>query len=304
MKKPIILFVLCLFYFASPAQELLAKMTIISTKLSTSEAKKTFQTLQNNLGTFLNNRKWTNDPFQPQEKIKCNFLLSIDQDLGKNVYKASLTIQAARPIYNSTYESPIINFQDNDLTFRYMELQPIEFNESRIQGTDPLAANLTAILAYYVNIILGMDYDSFSPRGGDPFFQKAQNIVNNAPESGDITGWKTFDGLRNRYKLIDNLTDSRYTILHDAIYSYYRSGLDLFSENEEEGRNGILASLNFLNKLNGDNPNSMVLQFFLQGKSGELVKIFSHASPDVKQRARDLLSKIDITNATAYKELR
>ncbi|HVG40301.1 MAG TPA: DUF4835 family protein [Chitinophagaceae bacterium] len=304
MKKYFSLILILFSFVKVSAQELQAKITVNTNRLSTQEAKKAFQTLQGNLGNFLNNRKWSNDAYQPQEKIKCNFLLSIDQEVGNNVYKASLTVQAARPVYNTTYESPIINFQDNDLTFRYVEFQPIEFNENRIQGSDPLAANLTAILAYYANIIIGMDYDSFSPRGGDPFFQKAQNIVNNAPESGDITGWKTFDGLRNRFKLIENLTDSRFNLMHDAIYSYYRTGLDQFYENETQGRAGVLASLNFINKLNSDNPNSMVMQFFFQGKSAELLRIFSKADIDTKQRARDMLVKLDITNAASYKELR
>src|SRR5207302_6499611 len=138
----------------------------------------------------------TTDTYQPQERIKCNFLITIDEYSGDNTYKASLTVQAARPVYNTTYESPIINFQDPDFEFKYVEFQPVEFNENRVQGNDPLTGNITAILAYYCNIILGMDYDSFSPRGGDPYFQKAQYIVNNAPESGTITGWKAFDGLR------------------------------------------------------------------------------------------------------------
>jgi hypothetical protein len=263
-----------------------------------------FSTLQNSLTNFINNRKWTNHTYQPQERIKCNFLLSIDQDLGQNVYKASLTIQAARPVYNTQYESPLINFQDNDIVFRYVESQPIEFNENRVQGNDPLAANLTAVLAYYVNIIIGMDHDSFTPRGGDVYYQRAQNIVNNAPEGRDITGWKTFDGVRNRFRLAENFTDNRFALIHDALYSYYRTGLDMFFENEDAGRTGVLNSLNFLSTLNQENPNSMVMQLFFQGKSTELAKLFSRGNPDVKQRAKDLLMKLDITNSNAYKEIK
>src|SRR5215211_1667842 len=233
-----------LFYFflifllaqSANGQELQAKLSVLANRVSTQVDKKTFQTLQTALTNFLNNRKWTTDTYQPQEKIKCNFLLSIDQDMGQNIYKASLTVQAARPVYNSTYESPIINFQDADVVFKYLEFQPIEFNENRIQGNDPLSANITAVLAYYVNLILGMDYDSFVPKGGDPYFQKAHFIVSNAPESSQITGWKAFDGMRNRFRLIEGLTDSRFNLVHDAIYSYYRSGLDQFYENEEKGR--------------------------------------------------------------------
>ncbi len=286
------------------AQELQAKVSVLSNRVGSQVDKKVFQTLQNSLSNFLNNRKWTNDSYNAQEKIKCNFLISIDQALSDNVYKATLTIQAARPVYNTQYDSPIINFQDNDVAFRYIEFQPIEFNENRVQGNDPLAANLTALLAYYVNIILGMDYDSFAPRGGDLYFKRAQNIVNNAPEARDITGWKTFDGIRNRFRLVENFNDSRFALIHDAVYSYYRAGMDAFYQNEEEGRNGILAALNALNTLNKENPNSMGVQFFFQGKSNELVKIFSRANPDVKQRARNLLTSLDVANATAYKELR
>jgi len=286
------------------AQELQAKFSINAAQVSTKVDKKIFQTLQASVTNLLNNRRWTTDVYQPQEKIKCNFLLNIDEDKGNNIYKASLVVQAARPVFNSTYDSPLMNFQDNDVVFKYVEFQPVEFNENRIQGSDPLAANLTAVIAYYVNIILGLDYDSFSPRGGDPYFQKAQFIVNNAPESRDISGWKAFDGLRNRFKLAQNLTDSRFTLVHDAIYSYYRSGMDIIFENEDEGRNGILNALNFLNTVNQENPNSMFMQFFFQGKSNELAKLFSKASPDVKSRARDILLKLDLTNASAYKELK
>ena len=149
-----------------------------------------------------------------------------------------------------------------------------------------------------------MDYDSFSPRGGDAYFQKAQYIVSNAPEGGEIVGWKAFEGLRNRFKLVQGFTDNRFNLMHDAIYSYYRSGFDKFYENETEGRNGILNALSNLNTLDKENPGSMVLQFFFQGKSNELVKIFSKAEPDIKTRARDFLVKLDLTNASVYKELK
>lgn len=286
------------------AQELQAKITVLSNKVSTKVDKKIFQTLQTSLANFLNNRRWTNDVYQPNEKIRCSFLISIDQELSENVYKASLTVQAARPVYNSAYESPLVNFADNDITFRYVEFQPIEFNENRVQGSDPVAANLTAVLAYYVNVILGIDYDSFAPRGGDPFFQKAQNIVNNAPEGSNISGWKTFDGVRNRYRLIENLMDNRFTLIHDAIYSYYRKGLDQFYENETTARAGVVAALNSLMILNREFPNAMVMQLFFQGKSAELVKMFSRAPQDIKVQARDMLVKLDLTNAASYKELR
>lgn len=297
------LFFITLFSFAVSAQELQARVSVIANQVSSQVDKKIFQTLQGALTNFINNRKWTSDNFQSNEKIQCNFLITLTQELGENIYRAALTVQAARPVFNSTYQSPIINFQDENVAFRYVEFQPVEFNENRVQGNDPVASNLTATLAYYIYMILGFDYDSFSLRGGDAYFEKAWNIVTNAPEGKDITGWKPFDGIRNRYYLAENLNNNRFALVHDAIYSYYRSGLDIFSENEDEGRNGIMNSLNFLNTLNVENPNSMLLQFFFQGKSNELVKVFSKAEPGMRGRVKDMLMKLDITNASTYKGL-
>jgi len=286
------------------SQEIQARLTILTNKISTQVDKKIFQTLQTALTNFVNNRKWTKDVFQPNEKIQCSFLISIESDAGNNVYKGKLTVQAARPIFNSTYDSPIINFQDDNISFRYVEFQPIEFNENRIQGSDPLAANISAILAYYINMILGFDYDSFSLRGGDEFFKKAWNIVNNAPEAGDISGWKPFEGQRNRYWLCENMNNNRYALMHDAIYAYYRSGMDMFYENQKDGRDNVMKCLNYLSTINTENPNSMILPFFFQGKSSELVKIFSRADGEMKIRAREILQKLDITNTSAYKEIK
>ncbi len=288
----------------SSAQEIQARLSVIASKVSSQIDKKIFNTLQSGLTNFLNARKWTNDVFQPSEKIQCSFLITIEQDLGNNVFEGKMTIQAARPAFNTTYDCPMLNFQDDNIVFKYQEFQPIEFNENRVQGNDPLVANLTAVLAYYVNIILGFDYDSYSLRGGDLYFQKAWNIVNNAPDGRDITGWKSFESLRNRYWLAENMNNSRFTLMHDVLYSYYRSGVDVFFENEEAGRSGIINALNFLNTLNTENPNSMIMQLFFQGKANELVKIFSKAGNEQKSRAKELLTRLDVTNSNLYKELK
>jgi hypothetical protein len=305
LKRTMFLFLAIVFGVISvQSQEIQARLTVLANQVSNQVTKNVSQTLQTALTGFLNNRKWTPDAFQPNEKIQCNFLLNIQEALGNSLYKGTLTVQAARPVYSTTYESPIINFIDNDVVFRYQEFQPVEFNENRVQGNDPAAANLPAILAYYVNIILGFDYGSFSLRGGDAYFKKAWNIVNNAPESRDITGWKSFENVRNRYWLAENLNNNRFALLHDALFTYYRLGMDRFYENEAEARDGVANSLNFLNTVNTENPNSMVMQFFLQGKSSELVKIFSKANSDMKTRMRDILNKLDIANTAAYKELK
>lgn len=304
LKRGLILILILVCSKLSWSQEIQGRITLLTSKISSNVDKKIFNTLQTALTNLLNNRKWTNDAVLTNEKIQCNMLLNVEQDLGNNVYKGTLTVQAARPVYNTSYDSPIINFMDENVVFRYVEFQPVEFNENRVQGNDPLAANLPAIIAYYANLIIGFDYSSFSLRGGDPYFQKAWNIVNNAPESRDISGWRSFESMRNRYWLAENLNNNRFALVHDALYSYYRTGMDLFFENADEARNGILNCLNFLNTVNKENPNSMILQFFFQGKSAELVKVFGRANADLKTRASEILTKLDITNASAYKELR
>lgn len=285
------------------AQELQSRVSIIANKVSSQVDRKIFQTLQGGLTNFINTRKWTSDAFATAERIQCSFLISIDQDLGNNVFKGKLTVQAARPVYNTTYDSPLINFQDDNVVFKYVEFQPIEFNENRVQGNDPLVANLTAVIAFYINIILGLDYDSYSLRGGEIYFQRAWNIVNNAPGARDIAGWKSFDGLRNRYWLAENMNNNRFALVHDAIYAYYRAGMDVFFENEEAGRTGMLNALNYLNTVNTENLNSMIVPFLFQGKANELVKVFGKGTGEQRNKARELLTKMDITNIALYKTL-
>jgi hypothetical protein len=284
------------------AQELQANVTVLANRIPSTVDHKQFQTLQSALYNFLNGRKWSNESFQNNEKIVCNFLINISSAGDNNTFQATLTVQAGRPVFNSSYQSPLINFQDESFSFRYVEYQSLDFNENRVQGSEPFAANLTAELAYYVYIILGLNFDSFSLRGGDPYFQKALNIVNNAPDSRDITGWKAFDGIRNRYWLIENLTNSKYALVHDAYYSYYRTGMDQLYDKEADGRTAVLNALNMLNTVNTDNPNSMIIQFFFLGRGNEISKLFQKSDPDEKSRALDLLTKLDISNINRYKQ--
>lgn len=287
---------------AVQAQELNARVTVVSTRVNNQVNRNTFVTLQTAILNFLNNRKWTGDAFLRNEKIDCNFIFNLDQGNEPNVYTASLSIQAARPVFNSTYLCPLLSYQDDNIAFKYIEFQQLEFNENRVTGSDPLVSNLTAILAYYAYMILGFDYDSFSLKGGDPWFQKAQNVVNNAPDGRNISGWKAFDGIRNRYWLAENTLNTRYSAIHDVYYNYYRMGMDKMYEDEKGARDEMLNVLNTLNTFNTENPNTMINQFFFQGKSNEWVKIFSKAMPQEKARARELLAKLDITNAAKYRE--
>ncbi len=284
------------------AQDINANVTVIATRVPSTVDHKVFTTLQNQLHDFINGRSWSNETFQASEKIRCNFLINIASAGDNNSYSATLMVQAGRPIFNSGYTSPIINFQDQAFAFRYSEYQPLEFSDNRVQGTEPLAANLTAQVAYYIYMILGLEFDSYSLRGGDPYFQKALNIVNNAPDSREISGWKPFDGIYNRYWLVENLTNSKYTLVHDAYYAYYRTGMDQLYDKPAEGRAGVLNALNMLNSVNQENPRLMITQFFFEGgKAGEVSKVFVQSDADQKARALDLLTHLDISNVNTYK---
>ena len=302
MLKIKILFILAFAFKISVAQELKANVTVLSNQVGNNVNPNMFRTLQTALNNFLNTRKWTSDNFGVNERIDCNFLLQLQSTSDLNVYTASLTVQAARPVFNTTYLSPIINFKDDNVIFKYVEFQIMEFNDNRVSGSDALTANLTAVIAYYAYMILGFDYDSFSPRGGDPHFAKAMNIINNAPEGRGISGWRQFDGQRNRYWLVENMTNSRYNIMHDVYYNYYRNGMDKLYEDENAARAEMMNVLNLLNNFITDNPNKMISQFFFQGKANELIKVFSKAPPQDKLRASEMLQRLDLTNAAKYKD--
>jgi hypothetical protein len=301
MRKIFILINFLVVYNCIHAQELQAKVTVFAQQVGNID-KSVFTTLQTQLTTFINNRKWTDDVFQAQEKIHCNFILTISSVDADNVYQATLAIQAARPVYDASYQTALINYQDGDVQFKYVQFQQLNFNENRVQGTDALSANLTAIFAYYVDMILGFDYDSFSPKGGDAYFGKAQNIVNNAPEAKGISGWKAFDGVRNRYWLAENMRNPKYNDIHDILYSYYRDGLDKMYADNETARSNILDALSSLQDFNQQNPNTMIAQFLVQGKSQEYIGIFKNGDPESRVQAAQILAAIDVSNASVYKQ--
>ena len=303
MYKLLLIFSLFFLYNYAEAQELNARVTVSAVQVTNNVNRNAFQTLQTALNNFLNTRKWTKDAYAQNEKIDCTFFLNLQSTEEVNVYKGSLTIQAARPVFNTSYLSPIINFKDEDVVFKYVEFQQLEYNDSRVTGNDPQISNLTALFAYYVNMIIGFDNESFAIRGGEASFLRAQNIVNNAPDGRGLKGWKAFDGIRNRFWLVDNMLNTRFAVVNDIYYNYYRLGLDKFYEDPNGGRAEILNVLNLLGVFNNENPNTMINQFFFQGKSNELIRIFSKALPQDKSKAVELLSRLDLTNANSYKEV-
>lgn len=303
LKKLLYTFSFLLFSIGnSYAQELAATISIQSSKVDNQVDAKVFPQLQNQLKDFINQRKWSNDAFSTEEKIECSFYITIESVISPGVYEAKLSIVSNRPIYNSSYNSSVLNMQDAKFTFKYQLSQPIEFYENKIQGSDPLESNLTATIAYYVYIILGLDYDSFSPKGGMPYFNKALNIVFNAPEASGISGWKSYDGQRNRYILIDNLTKSGYDKVHEILYSYYREGLDLLADKPDQAKSNILNALINLQEINEGAVNGMLIPILMQAKFSEIVGIFSTSDKVTRKQLLTTLSSLDITNINKYKE--
>jgi len=195
-----------------------------------------------------------------------------------------------------------LNMQDANFTFKYQMAQPLEFNETSVQGVDPLQANLTATIAYYIYMILGLDYDSYSVKGGIPYFEKALNIVNNAPEGSGISGWKSYDGQRNRYIFIDNFTKSGNDKIHEVIYNYYRDGLDAMAEKPDLAKGAILNSLMSFQEIHEANSSSMAVPILMQGKYTEIIGIFNTADKAMKKQLITTLSSIDVANINKYKE--
>ncbi|WP_447640278.1 MULTISPECIES: type IX secretion system protein PorD [Chitinophagaceae] len=285
------------------AQEFQAKVSVLSQQVTNTVAKSNFTTLQTQLTNLINNRAWTSDKFLPQERIQCTFLLNVTSADDQGYCKAILTVQAARPVYNSGYLTQLINYQDNDVVFRYLPNQNMDFNENRVSGSDPLVSNLTAIIAFYLDVILGYHYDSFAPNGGAVYFKKAQNIVVAAPQSNDITGWQSFNSTRNRYWISENLNNPRYNMLPTFLYNYFRKGMDLMYDVPTDAQSNLYQALLSLQQMNQQNPNTMFVQMFMQQRYQELAGAFNNASPQIKSSAKELLSQLDPANAYKYSNL-
>ncbi|HET8574281.1 MAG TPA: DUF4835 family protein [Edaphocola sp.] len=287
------------------AQELNAKVTVIHTQVQGIDPK-VFQTLEQNLNTFLNSRKWTNDHFQNNEKIDCSFLLNITKKAkDDNIFTAVLSIQASRPVYNTDYNTPTVNFQDNEVAFSFDQSQTIQFDDNNVAGSDPLVSNLTAIFAYYVYYIIGLDYDSFSPNGGTAYFQKAQDIVNKAPEkSSVIQGWQASGSTNNRYWLVGEILNPRFKEFRTFWYTYHRKGLDLMTEKPQDALKNIFSGIPILAAIHKENTNPVILQFYFDAKSSEWANLLQQApQADRAQYAKQMMA-IDVTNANKYRNIK
>lgn len=302
IKKLAFFFALSICFTSIYAQGELNASVRISTPQLQRNDRKVFDQLEVSLKDFLNNTKWTNDNFEQEERIKCNFILTISKELDGNVFEAELAVQATRPVFGSGYETPLISHLDKDIVFTYEQNQPIEFLRD-----NPENQNLSSLLAFYVYIILGLDYDSFSQYGGEQHLLTAEKIITNIQNSSSNSapGWRPSDGgkNRNRYWIMENLLNPRVRPFRNAIYTYHRKGLDMFTTNQEQGKAAILLALEDIDKVGAAYFNSMIIQMFSYAKKDELVEMWKIAPKPQKDRIIQIMSKLDPANTQRYREI-
>jgi hypothetical protein len=297
MRNWILLFIIFFFSSQSFAQELNITVIINSDRARTQETD-IFEDMKINFEQFLNGRSWTTDQFQALERIKGNMLITISDMPQVGFYNATVQIQTVRPVYGTNYESMVLNFIDRNWSFEFLQSQPLEFNRFSFLN------NISSLLAYYAYIALGFDYDSFSLRGGDGFFEIANNIVNNAQQS-PRPGWQPNpNDRRNRYWLINDIyTSSVYAPIREAIYLYHRLGLDLLASNPEQAYKNMVEALKIVSEVNTQQPNGIFTIAFIDAKGDEVSKILKRAPLDVRTEAVGYLMKIDPNNARRYNDI-
>ncbi|MFA6945526.1 MAG: DUF4835 family protein [Pedobacter sp.] len=294
--KYLILFCLLI---ASPviySQDLNARVQILAPQIANSN-KRILEILETSIKDFLNGKRWSADALQPQERIDCNFVITITDWDGSSNFKAEAQIQSNRPVFNSSYNSTLLNITDKDFGFTYAEGQALDFSEQNY------ISNLSSLLAFYAYIITGMDYDTFSKFGGNPYFQKAQTVLNNA-QIAPSSGWKAFENLRNRFWLVENLTNKSYNPLRESLYTYHRDGLDVMAENLSKGRKAVLSIIPQLQKIDKQKQGSILNQIFFTAKADEIIGILSTADSQDKIKAYTILSEIDPANSLKYEVLK
>lgn len=295
MKKYILYIIIFFAPILVHAQDVNCKVQVILPQVQNAD-KQIYKEMEKAIYEFINNTKWTNDVIQINERIEFNLIINVKEQIGVDEFKATAQIQSTRPVFNSSYNSTLFNYMDEDWQFKYILNQPLEFNENEMRS------NLTALLAYYTYLVIGLDYDSFSLMGGTPYYQKARMIVNNAQANGG-KGWKAFDGTRNRFILVDNLLDNSFKPIRESYYTYHRLGMDLMSQNIENGREEIRLLLPTLLKVAKEKPNSMLLNVFFSSKNEELINMFSGLPSNEKQNVIQMLTEMDPGNSNKYQQI-
>ncbi len=296
MRNCFLILSICLSSLLSvSAQELNCTVSVISPRIQSSD-KRIFTTLQTSIMEFMNNTKWTSDKFKNEEKIECSIQIEIEERVGTDEFKASIQVSSRRPVFGTSYNSPVLNYKDDDFNFRYVEFQPLEYNDGQVNP------NLVMVLAFYAYTIIGFDYETFSPLGGGPYFAKAQSIVANSANAAE-PGWKAFEGLRNRFWLMENINNPIYKPIRQFYYDFHRKGLDLMTKKTDESARTIAASLEKLKRVHADKPLSVFMKTLFDAKVDEMVNLFSNAPADVKSQAKQTLSDIDPINTSKYQKI-
>lgn len=273
-------------------QELRCNISVTSQKIQGTN-RELFTNMQRDMYEFVNNKRWSGNVFAYDERIECSMQITLDEQVGSDQFRGSMQVRVSRPVYNSSYSTVLLNFKDNDIDFVYHEFEALEYNET---GEN---SNLVNLLAFYANIILGLDYDSFSLMGGNEFFSRAENIVARCQNNRE-SGWKSFESRRNRYWLINNLQDRSYAPVRECIYRYHRLGLDVMSDNVTDGRMAMVEALQLLQKAHRTKPNSYILQVFFDAKSDEIVNVFKPAFTDERKRVYNIVSEVNPANSSKY----
>ena len=300
---PLMKYILPVFVLLLPgtmaAQELNCNVQVTAQQIQGSN-RQVFETMQRDLYEFMNNSVWTNHVFSYSERLDCNILINLTDQLSADEFRGTIQVQLRRPAFNTTYNSTMLNFIDNSFQFRYVEFQPLEFDPSSHKS------NLVSVLAYYTYIILGFDYDSFSPLGGTEFFQMAEKIVTNAQNAPE-PGWKPYDASRNRnrYWLVKNVLDKGYEGVRQFMYEYNINGLDKLESRTAEARTSMAESLKLIQEVYRKKPDPFMyyLQIVLEAKSEELINIFTEAFPEEKSRVVQILTEIDPANKAKYEKI-
>jgi len=298
MKRKVFLslVLIVLLYLPGKTQELRCNVQIISNQIQGTN-KQIYRTLQQDIYEFMNSRIWTERKFENTERIECKILINLDQHTGDQ-FSGSITVSSRRPVFNSSYNTTMFQFKDNDIQFRYLENEPLEFDINQFES------NLTSILAYYAYIIIGLDFDSFSPNGGTPYFQRAQQIVSNA-QNARGKGWKAFESRRNRYWLVENILNNEYAPVRQFIYRFHRLGLDRMHDETAQARANIFESLELLRDVHREQPDPYMffMKLMLEAKSNEFINVFSESPQSQADRAYEILAEIDPSQGEKYKKI-
>lgn len=282
--------------FCSYSQDLNARVQILSPRIQNTN-KRPLEVLETAMTDFLNNRRWSETQLQAQEKIDCNFVITLTEWDGSSNFKGEAQIISSRPVFGSSYNSTLLSVNDKNFDFSYSEGQPLDYADQNFIN------NLSSLLAFYAYTIVGLDSDSFSKLGGTGYFTKVQDVLNNA-QNAPFSGWKAFEGLRNRYWLIENLNNKSYLPLRELSYSYHRQGLDLMSDNINKGRKNIAEALPSLSELDKQKQGAMLNQVFFSAKAEEIVSIFSKSDPIERTKIYNILADADPANITKYEVLK